>query len=119
MNSQPMTRRVFGTQLAVAAASVPFILGAADASALLTAAVICHTGRGDYGHGLDGIILNRPGIKLIALADPDSAGRAKTAEKINAPRQYADYRELLEKETPNLVSVAMRHADQHHAIVLA
>jgi predicted dehydrogenase len=112
------SRRVFTKRLGLGLISAPFILRAAEATPL-TAAVIGHTGRGDYGHGLDGIFQNRPGVKLVALADPDDAGRARVAKKISAPRQYADYRELLEKERPNLVSVAMRHADQHHAIVLA
>jgi predicted dehydrogenase len=112
------SRRSFAKRLGLGLASTPFILGAADSSPL-TAAVIGHTGRGDYGHGLDGIFQNRAGVKLVALVDPDEAGRARVAKKISAPRQYADYREMLEKERPNLVSVAMRHADQHHAIVLA
>lgn len=85
----------------------------------MKAAVIGHTGRGDYGHGLEGIFANRPNIELVALADPDPDGRSKTAAKIGAKRSYADYRELLEKEKPNLVSIAMRQSDQHHAIALA
>src|SRR5438132_4703120 len=85
----------------------------------LKAAVIGHTWQGDYGHGLENIFANRSGIELVALADPDSEGRARTSAKIGAPRQYADYRELLAQERPQLVSVAMRQADQHHAIVLA
>jgi predicted dehydrogenase len=112
------SRRTFVTRLGLGFAAAPWMLRAAD-SPPLTAAVIGHTGRGDYGHGLDGIFQNRPGIKLVALADPDPTGRARAAAKISAPRQYADYRELLGQERPRLVSVALRHADQHHAIVLA
>ena len=85
----------------------------------MKAAVIGHTGRGDYGHGLESIFANRPGIDLVALADPDPEGRARTATKIGAPRAYADYRELLRIERPQLVSLAMRQADQHHEIGLA
>jgi predicted dehydrogenase len=85
----------------------------------LRAAVIGHTGHGDYGHGLESIFAGQPGIELVALADPDPTGRASTAAKIKAPRQYADYRNLLAKEKPNLVSLAMRSANQHHAIALA
>ena len=92
---------------------------AADSNAKLKAAVIGHTGRGDYGHGLDGIFTNRPNVELVAVADPDPDGCAKTAAKIRAPRSYTDYHELLEKERPNLVSIAMRQSDQHHAIALA
>lgn len=90
-----------------------------EPAARIKAAVIGHTGRGDYGHGLEGIFASRPNIELVALADPDPDGRAKIAPKIGAPRSYADYRELLEKEKPNLVSIAMRQSDQHHAIALA
>lgn len=83
------------------------------------AAVIGHTSRGDYGHGLESIFEKRPGVEVVALADPDSAGRSKVGTRIGAPRTYADYRELLTKERPALVSVAMRHADLHHDIVKA
>ena len=119
MNSPAITRRAFGKQIGFATAFAPMLLRAAGDHTPFTAAVIGHTGRGDYGHGLDGIFQNRPGVKLIALADPDDTGRKRTAEKIKAPRQYSDYRELLEKERLNLVSVAMRHADLHFPIALA
>jgi predicted dehydrogenase len=85
----------------------------------MTAAVIGHTGRGDYGHGLDAIFNDLAGVHLVALADPDPAGRAKAAERTGAPRQYADYREMLDKEKPALVSVAPRYSDQHHAMGMA
>ena len=102
---------------ALAAADLPSL--AAETGAKLKGAVIGHTGRGDYGHGLESIFGNRTNVELVALADPDSEGRATTAAKIGAPRSYADYREMLEKERPNLVSIAMRQSDQHHAIALA
>ena len=102
---------------ALVAADFPNL--AAAPGAKLKAAVIGHTGRGDYGHGLESIFSNQPNVEVVALADPDSGGRAKTAAKIGAPRTYADYRELLEKERPNLVSIAMRQSDQHHAIAMA
>ena len=85
----------------------------------LRAAVIGHTGRGDYGHGLDVIFNDVPGVEVVALADPDDAGRAKAAARCNAARQYADYREMLQKERPDLVSVAPRHTDQHRDMALA
>lgn len=119
---QSATRRGFLGTLGLATAGLalsPSLAWCAPAPAKLRAAVIGHTGRGDYGHGLDAIFANRPGIELVALADPDAAGRAKTAAKIGAPRQYADYRELLAKEKPQLVSLAMRQADQHFEIARA
>jgi len=101
---------------ALVAADLPNL--AAAPGAKFKAAVIGHTGRGDYGHGLESIFNDRPNIELVALADPDIEGRTKTGAKIGAPRTYADYRELLEKERPNLVSIAMRQSDQHHAIAM-
>jgi predicted dehydrogenase len=56
---------------------------------------------------------------LVGLADPDPAGRTAMAARIGAPRSYADYRELLDRERPELVSIAPRHADRHHEIGLA
>ena len=85
----------------------------------LGAAVIGHTGRGDYGHGLDVVFDNVPGVRVVAVADPDAAGRAKAAERAGAARQYADYREMLAKEKPALVSVAPRWSDQHAAMATA
>ncbi|MBM3831906.1 MAG: Gfo/Idh/MocA family oxidoreductase [Verrucomicrobia bacterium] len=115
-----LSRRDFvQTALATGVLATPVARLRAQSTAKLRAAVIGHTGRGDYGHGLDGIFSNRPNIELVALADPDAVGRAKTAAKIAAPRSYADYRELLEKERPNLVSIAMRQCVDHHAIALA
>ncbi len=117
----PITRREF---LGTASCAGLVILASpwqldAQPTGRLKAAVIGHTGRGDYGHGLDGIFANQPNIELVALADPDPEGRAKASARIGAPRAYADYRELLEKERPQLVSIALRQADQHHGIALA
>src|SRR5437016_5830749 len=64
---------------------------AAEPGAKLKGAVIGHTGRGDYGHGLEGIFSHRPNVEVVALADPDSEGRARTAAKIGASRSYANY----------------------------
>lgn len=113
-----MNRRIF---LKIGGTSAAFSLRNMEAQRVnnLRAAVIGHTGRGDYGHGLESIFGSRPGIEVVALADPDPEGRSKTAARIGAHRQYADFRDLLEKEKPQLVSVAMRHADQHHEIILA
>lgn len=83
------------------------------------AAVIGHTGRGDYGHGLEGIFKGRPGIDLVAVADPVEAGRTRMASAIGARTAYIDWREMLARERPALVSIAMRHADQHAEIALA
>ena len=109
-----MLRRTFLQSAAVA----PAVL-TADPSQPLRAAVIGHTGRGDYGHGLEKIFAGREGITLVGLADPDPAGRERTARAIGAPRAFASWQELLAAERPDLVSVGMRHADQHAEIITA
>ena len=91
----------------------------AEGAAGMKAAVIGHTGGGDYGHGLDQIFKDRAGLEVVAVADPDEAGRRKAQERSGAARSYADYRELLGREKPQLVSVAMRHSVPHHEIILA
>jgi predicted dehydrogenase len=107
---------------AVAALSTSSVSGASaerSSSQTLRACVIGHTGRGDYGHGLDVVFTGHPQCKLAAIADPDEAGRAKAVERTKAPRSYADYREMLTKEKPQIVAIAMRQTDQHVAAALA
>src|SRR5881296_877758 len=123
--SRPVGRNVITRRGFLRLTSAAGVLAATDLRCLVAepaakfkAVIIGHTGRGDYGHGFEGIFSNRTNIEIVALADPDPNGRAKTAAKIGAPRAYADYREMLEKEGPNLVSIAMRQSDQHHAIAL-
>src|SRR4051812_43362748 len=96
------TRRRFlaqSTALAAAAVSVGSLSRAASAeSQKFRAAIIGHTGRGDYGHGMDIIFNDRADCEVVALADPDDAGRAKVAARCKPAREYRDYREMLEKE---------------------
>jgi predicted dehydrogenase len=122
MKGSLIPRREFMKRSAAAACSLtasPLIAAPDEKATRMKAAVIGHTGRGDYGHGLDGIFAGRRNIELVAIADPDEAGRKTAAQKFKPLRSYSDYRELLQKEQPNLVSVAMRQADQHHEIILA
>ena len=85
----------------------------------LRAAVIGHTGRGNYGHEHDVIFNDYEHIQVAAVADPDAAGRASAAARCRALRQYADYHQMLVQEKPQLVCVAPRWTDQHHAMALA
>ncbi|MHC4594203.1 MAG: Gfo/Idh/MocA family protein [Planctomycetota bacterium] len=82
-------------------------------------AVIGRTGRGNYGHGLDVVWNDIDQARVVAVADEDSKGRAAAAKRLKAPKAYADYREMLEKERPQIVSAAPRWLDCHHDMVLA
>lgn len=83
------------------------------------AAAIGRTGGGNFGHNLHLAYQGVENVDFVAVADPDPAGREKAREQTGAPRAYADYREMLEKEKPDLVSVCPRWTDCHVEMVLA
>ncbi len=85
----------------------------------LRAAVIGRTKRGDYGHGLDEVWLNCPGVKLVAVADDDKNGLAASAKKLKLDQAFSDYREMLDKVKPQVVSIEPRWLDQHRDMVVA
>lgn len=81
-------------------------------------AVIGRTGRGNYGHGLDVVWNDIDQAEVVAVADANPQGRAAAAKRLKAPKIYADYRRMLEKERPQIISVAPRWLDCHHDMVL-
>lgn len=83
------------------------------------AGVIGHSGRGNYGHGLDMAFVGLPGVELVAVADPDDSGRRRAVERTGARRAYGDYREMVEQETLDLVAVAPRWLGQRESMVVA
>jgi predicted dehydrogenase len=82
-------------------------------------AVIGHTGRGNYGHGIDTVWQSIPACELVAVADADPKGLASAAQRLKAPKAFADYRQMLDETKPNLVGVGPRWVDQHRDIVVA
>lgn len=82
-------------------------------------AVIGRTGRGDYGHGLDVVWKSIDGVSVVAVADENEKGRAEAAKRLGVERSYADYRRMIEKERPQIVSVAPRWLDCHREMVIA
>lgn len=85
----------------------------------LRAAIIGHTGRGGYGHGMDALFTGRGGIELVAVADADEKGLAAAVKRCSAQRGYADFREMIEKERPALVSIAPRTTAERRDMLLA
>lgn len=82
-------------------------------------AIIGHTGRGNYGHGLDTVWQQIPEAEIVAVADASETGLAKELKKLDIQRGYSDYRKMLAEVKPEFVSVAPRHADQHHDMAMA
>lgn len=81
--------------------------------------IIGRTGKGDYGHGIDTVWKEIPEVEVVALADENDAGRAKAVERTGAKTGYADYREMLDKEKPQIVGIGPRWIDQHFELVMA
>ena len=83
------------------------------------AAAIGHTGAGNFGHGLHTAYKEIENVEFIAVSDPDDAGREKAAAEAGASRSYADYRDMLEKEALDIVSVCPRWTVEHLDMITA
>ena len=60
-----------------------------------------------------------PDVDCIAVADDDDDGLRAAGERLGVTALYADYREMLEKEELDIVSVAPRWVDCHQEMVIA
>ena len=118
-----MHRRGFlaktATLAATAVAAAAVVRAAEGGVKRYRVAVIGHTGRGDYGHSLDVVWADVPGVELVAVADADPQGLAAAAKTLQVAKAYADYRRMLEEVKPDLVTIATRWVDQHHDMLLA
>lgn len=83
------------------------------------AAIIGRTGGGDYGHGYDLIFKGIENVQVVAIADKNPQGLEKASVRSGALKKYTDYKEMLEKEKPDLVSIAPRHPDCHAEMAIA
>ena len=81
--------------------------------------VIGSTGRGNYGHGLDTVWREFPKTKVVAVADDNRDGLAKAVKRLGNPKGYADYRQMLEKEKLDFVSICPRWLEQHRDMMVA
>jgi predicted dehydrogenase len=113
-----MKRRKFIKNAAVGIAALGAV-GTAAKERSYKVAIIGRTGKGNYGHGLDVVWNDIDQAEVVAVADEDAKGRTAAARRLKAPRAYADYRRMLEKERPQIVSVAPRWLDCHRDMVLA
>jgi predicted dehydrogenase len=62
--------------------------------------------------------LATPSVTLVAAADPNESKRRLMQTRYRVPSVYADYREMLARERPDLVSIATR-ADLHAEATVA
>lgn len=115
----PISRRHF---LVIGGAAIVAHDGfAQEKSQPYTVAVIGHTGRGDYGHGLDTVWQRNDRTPIVAVADTNKAGLAKAIDrlKLESAAGFANYREMLTSVRPDIVAICPRHLDQHHDMITA
>jgi predicted dehydrogenase len=91
----------------------------APGTAAVRLAVIGHTGRGNYGHGLDTMWQQIPEVQICAVADADPAGLAAAVNLLKPGKSYSDYHVMLAEQRPEVVAVGPRHVDQHRDMLLA
>ncbi len=119
-NNFPVTRRQFlATSVAATAIAGPLARRASAARVEYRAAVIGHTGRGNYGHGMDRVWLDVPGVQVVAVADADVRGLESALRRVGASEGFDDYRRMLDRVKPDLVTVGPRWLDQHRDMVVA
>ena len=95
------------------------LLGQSSSDGRLRVAVIGHTGRGNYGHGLDTVWMHVPETKVVAVADANAEGLEKARKRLQTEHGFQDYREMLPAVEPDIVAVCPRHPDQHRDMIIA
>jgi len=113
-----ISRRTFLGGVA-AAGAMAAARRAAGESKRYRACVIGDTDRGGYGHNLHRLWALRDDIDVVALADPHEQAREYYKAEANAQRTYADYREMLATEKPDLVAIGPRWTVNHREYLLA
>ncbi len=82
-------------------------------------AVIGSTGRGNYGHGIDTVWREVPGIEVVAVADDNKSAIPAAMKATGAAQSFVDFREMLDRVKPEIVGIGPRWLDQHRDMVLA
>jgi len=106
-------------QLLASSAATLFASAARAQETPRRVAVIGHTGRGNYGHGLDTMWLKMPQAQIVSVSDPDPVGLGAALKRLGDPKPFADYKVMLSEIKPEIVAIGPRHADQHLDMCLA
>src|SRR5688500_8280214 len=99
------TRREFIKRASLGAAGLPLLSVQGPSQASSRKYRVCEIGHdGDYGH-MAGAFAQFPNVTMVAVADPVEKARLAHAQRVKAPRSYADFREMLRKEKPDIVGI--------------
>lgn len=118
--SQSLSRRNFQGALVAGGifAGMKSVSGAID-DRKYRVGIIGATGRGDYGHAVDMPFTKLPNVQIVALADANPKGLSQANERLKPQNSYTDYREMLSKESLDLVAICPRWIDQHFEMLMA
>ncbi|MFN6303677.1 MAG: Gfo/Idh/MocA family protein [Planctomycetota bacterium] len=118
--SQSLSRRNFQGALVAGGIFAGFknVAGAID-DRKYRVGIIGATGRGDYGHAVDVPFTKLPNVQIVALADANPKGLSQAKERLKPQNSYTDYREMLSKESLDLVAICPRWIDQHFEMLMA
>jgi predicted dehydrogenase len=111
-----MNRRFFVSGLACIPLAPSWSLAE---SAKFRVGIIGHTGRGNYGHGLDRVWASLPETEVVAVADADAVGLDAAKQHLQISLGFADYRAMLAETKPEIVAIGPRHVDQHRDMLMA
>src|SRR6056297_2491015 len=70
------------------------------------AAVIGHSGKGDFGAKMDAVFQRLDGVRLFGLVDLDENSVDESRDHVGALEGYTEVEALLRESTPDLVSIA-------------
>ena len=110
-----MKRRTFVTTAFAASLAAPSFA----AESKLRVSVIGHTGRGNYGHGIDTMWLSVPETEIVGVADADAKGLEAAKKKLKISAGFADYTQMLKALKPDIAAIGPRHIDQHRDMIMA
>ena len=85
----------------------------------LRVGIIGSTNRGAYGHGMDTAFSDAELFEVVAVADDDAAGLAAAGKRLGVARLYADYRDMLLTEKPDIAGIGPRWLTDRVAMVTA
>lgn len=83
------------------------------------AVVIGHTGHGNYGHGWDTAWHGISAVEVTSVADANDKGRREAVTRIGGVKPYADYREMIAREKPDIVNICPRTLGERLSMVTA
>lgn len=82
--------------------------------------IIGHTGKGNYGHGLDTVWKNFPDqFEVVGLADANADAVNAAVERTGAAKGFTDYLKMLKETRPEILAICPRWIDRHHEYAMA